>query len=592
MFTGSIILVHSGQSSLPDYLFDNLKILLFLNPNVKIYLIADLINYDNFVSKSMFLNDNQNSIEFISDISFSESLETKEFKSKSSLNQSFRDGFWFHTSLRFFLINDFITSKSLNNVLHIENDYILYKDPQVIINACASLSDFMVPLDNYRAIPGIVWIKDFHISSKLVKFLLVNSSIDDMTNLGNFTINNDFACSFPTISPNFAKEHNLNVDKYSVNFDSFEGIFDAAAIGQYLDGVHWLNDISDTKFFQNESSPIIMKSNYITWNIFENKKLPFFNDGSEIIPILGLHIHSKNIRTFSPFYNSYIDNIDDYITGEKIQSLATTTITSNTIINFHGLNNIKSRNIISITQFSDFEFSAPTIENINLLNESKIIFTYTHFIPYFINFISNKIYNPYILITHNSDDEIDISYLSLLNSSNLVLWFCQNSRFNHDKIRSLPIGLQNMQWNPDTSSLIHKCSRTIIKSKNIYVNFNENTHSSRKLALNIAKSLPSCTIESNISFNIYINNLSKHKFSICPRGNGIDTHRFWECQYLNVIPIIVKEDWTQSYSNFPCLLIDEWTDLLDLNLNDEYIKINSRHFDNILKISDLQTLLK
>jgi hypothetical protein len=37
----------------------------------------------------------------------------------------------------------------------------------------------------------------------------------------------------------------------------------------------------------------------------------------------------------------------------------------------------------------------------------------------------------------------------------------------------------------------------------------------------------------------YFNYLSTFKFAICPEGNGIDTHRLWECFYLKVIPIVI-----------------------------------------------------
>jgi hypothetical protein len=64
------------------------------------------------------------------------------------------------------------------------------------------------------------------------------------------------------------------------------------------------------------------------------------------------------------------------------------------------------------------------------------------------------------------------------------------------------------------------------------------------------------------SLSDYIQALSTFKFAICPEGNGIDTHRFWECLYLKVIPICPRNIVTEYYSKmFPVVLLDRWEDL-------------------------------
>lgn len=50
-------------------------------------------------------------------------------------------------------------------------------------------------------------------------------------------------------------------------------------------------------------------------------------------------------------------------------------------------------------------------------------------------------------------------------------------------------------------------------------------------------------------------------FVACPRGNGIDTHRFWESVYLGAIPIILREDKIPAYDIAPHLVIDSWLEL-------------------------------
>ena len=162
----------------------------------------------------------------------------------------------------------------------------------------------------------------------------------------------------------------------------------------------------------------------------------------------------------------------------------------------------------------------------------------------------------------------------------------------HNKLLGIPIGIQNSQWNDQIKNLIFIKSKKIHKSKLIYVNFNPSTHVSRNHALSIAQKLPFCTLEFNVSSEIYLTNLALHKFSICPRGNGIDTHRFWESQYLDVIPIIIKSEWTQAYSNFPCLILDDWEQLLSIDFYKEYLNIKN-HFYNysFLSLSKFKSVL-
>jgi hypothetical protein len=55
--------------------------------------------------------------------------------------------------------------------------------------------------------------------------------------------------------------------------------------------------------------------------------------------------------------------------------------------------------------------------------------------------------------------------------------------------------------------------------------------------------------------------VKQHKFVLCPRGNGIDTHRFWETLYRGAIPIVIRDKWSQSLAlhNLPMIEVDEFS---------------------------------
>ena len=56
-----------------------------------------------------------------------------------------------------------------------------------------------------------------------------------------------------------------------------------------------------------------------------------------------------------------------------------------------------------------------------------------------------------------------------------------------------------------------------------------------------------------------------YSFELCPEGNGLDTHRFYEALYLNTIPIVKKNSLESLYRKYPCVIINEWGDITEEN---------------------------
>ena len=78
-------------------------------------------------------------------------------------------------------------------------------------------------------------------------------------------------------------------------------------------------------------------------------------------------------------------------------------------------------------------------------------------------------------------------------------------------------------------------------------------------------------------FGSYINNIYNHKFVLCPPGNGIDTHRIWECLYMGTVPIV---KWCPNwvfYDDLPILVVNDWEEVTE--------KFLSGAWDEIQKIT-------
>jgi len=267
------------------------------------------------------------------------------------------------------------------------------------------------------------------------------------------------------------------------------------------------------------------------------------------------------------------------VTGEKIQKICD----------------------IYVGNYEDFNFN-PSIKNdkkkhvpINFINDyvenPYYIFCYSHLINIFslkIKYFKNK----FILITHNSDQNIEHNqYINnILVCENLVYWYAQNLLFEHPKITLLPIGLANSMWPHGNLKFFNNYNNynNLTKKKLIYFNFNIRTNlHKRQHCYNSLKN----HIEwlEGISPTENLHRLKEYKFCVCPEGNGVDTHRLWECLYLKVVPIVINSQFTKILLNYgiPLVILNDWIDLLNTTLNYKDYTFDNEVFNNLLNYEKL-----
>ena len=136
----------------------------------------------------------------------------------------------------------------------------------------------------------------------------------------------------------------------------------------------------------------------------------------------------------------------------------------------------------------------------------------------------------------------------------------------------MPIGLARHIWpHGKLEIMYHHMNSISNKDKFIYFNFNIGTNKEKRQDCFNTIRNKGISWSNGTNFNSYLNNLKRHKFAICPEGNGIDCHRMWECLYLRVIPICKRNILIERFSQlFPILILDVWNDLNINNINYEY----------------------
>lgn len=265
------------------------------------------------------------------------------------------------------------------------------------------------------------------------------------------------------------------------------------------------------------------------------------------------------------------------ITGEKIQSIADIYIGDSYYFTYNPL----------ITVQYDKQKRLSDFNNMTKYDNPRIVFCYGDLINDFYR-IMHLFLNPFVLITHNSDENIVKKEIvdNILNCPNLIRWHAQNVGYIHEKLYFVPIGIANAQW-PHGNLKMYKhifenYNIQNIKRKNFFMNFKIDTNIEKRMKCyeELHKWVPFLPLMPAIQNLI---RMIEYKFCICPEGNGLDTHRLWECFYLQIVPIVLRNTFTeniQKKTGLPMILLDSWKELtvnvpkydsFDFNKSKEYL---------------------
>ncbi|EKX43421.1 hypothetical protein GUITHDRAFT_110544 [Guillardia theta CCMP2712] len=175
------------------------------------------------------------------------------------------------------------------------------------------------------------------------------------------------------------------------------------------------------------------------------------------------------------------------------------------------------------------------------------------------DFFVNKhpfIRNRYILVTHCSDAGAPGAFDVYLDDPRIIAWFAQNPDLSHhQKLHPLPIGLANRQYPHGDIEAVSRVRRqyadgqkTVLKGKSFV------------------------TLASNLPYEEYLRDLARHRFVLCPAGNGLDTHRTWESLLMGSVPIVASSpmdslfrflpearDRPEGFFDFAPLFADYWS---------------------------------
>lgn len=150
----------------------------------------------------------------------------------------FRDGFWIKVIERFFILEQFVRMYGYTNFFHAELDQLIFN----IADLGSKLDEFgfgcFCPRDDInRGIASLIYVNDTGALKAFTDLALTKIKFDfnDMDLLGELLRHSNKFFSLPTEAVFASDKANLPFKCVAQNFTG--GIFDAAAIGQFLFGI-------------------------------------------------------------------------------------------------------------------------------------------------------------------------------------------------------------------------------------------------------------------------------------------------------------------------------------------------------------------
>lgn len=297
----NIILTQVGSKKSP-YIIHCIKQLLFFGNN-KIFIISNKF-HKNLLKKKKLLK----KIIFIDEKEIVKKKEHIIFLKNTGLDKKFYDKFWVKTTERFFFIENICTAKKLENIIHIETDNLIYENLNKFEKILQKFRVLFNIANHNWCVPNIIYFKCYKevklltnfIYSKNKFFFLKNNLNDQELCIQYFNkYKSSKIINFPIVSKHLNVKNEYKKDIFfHKNFKLFNGIFDPAPIGQFLDGVD--NNIHKLKgsFLNKNSIYDVEKLNIKFIKTKKNKKPLIVLNNKKKIPILNLHIHSKNLKKF------------------------------------------------------------------------------------------------------------------------------------------------------------------------------------------------------------------------------------------------------------------------------------------------------
>jgi Exostosin family len=189
-----------------------------------------------------------------------------------------------------------------------------------------------------------------------------------------------------------------------------------------------------------------------------------------------------------------------------------------------------------------------------------------------------------IIITSHSDYPMTSSIYDG-NNSRCKVWFSTNVACAKENLYALPLGISNYNESGNIFKLYGNLDQIIEARNHVYtktslcymnfaiINYIQERQGVWDMFTDkswIKCNTPSDTVDARMQ---YLTDIAQSKFTLCPRGNGVDTHRLWESLYLGSIPIVIDTVEHSQWKDLPILFINSWEEVTPAFLEAKWIEM-------------------
>jgi hypothetical protein len=215
-------------------------------------------------------------------------------------------------------------------------------------------------------------------------------------------------------------------------------------------------------------------------------------------------------------------------------------------------------------RLSDLNLDSSNTASVEQLKSARIIFCDSGYVESFLDTYGKNVQAKVLIFGNNDVNFHDFPY-RLPKSVKRV--YLQNSSISDGYFSTLPIGLENLSYfRHGLPRLVEPKFANKIKNGMALVGPFGLTHEDRRslIGMSFQKHPNVRFLNKRMSPTHYAKISSNYSFIFCPRGNGIDTHRFWEVLYRGSLPVVIKSNWSDSIAQLgiPFLAVKSWDEAL------------------------------
>ena len=295
-----IIFVWIG-SSFPKWGISSINFAVSNNPNRKIILLLDkkaaISNLKNLCRVDVIYLDDT-------------FLRNCDFEKEINLSNNF----WINTAKRLIILNKYCRINNIVKFFHAEIDNLVFdlEDLEFKFNSLGF--GLFAPKDNSkRALASLIFCNRNESINEILRYFYPPFSVEsEMEALGLFAKNSSFFFALPTESFSNVKNKWQIISPKKTN-----GIFDAAAMGQYILGIDPIHEPYKPlhNMFINEN--VLVEFKDINFYIKDKNLFLYLKDIKETYKIFNLHIHSKKIHTAIDMVNGKNKILKNLSIGKK-----------------------------------------------------------------------------------------------------------------------------------------------------------------------------------------------------------------------------------------------------------------------------------